>query len=77
MGHAGPGIIIARDKSARGMKEYTVVRDARAALDLVRATRDSAGVAHFYEHMERDFALARPVEHAHFFPRDLVAELTQ
>jgi hypothetical protein len=33
------------------MKEYTVVRDARAALDLVRATRDSAGVAHFYEHM--------------------------
>ena len=33
------------------MKEYAVVRDARAALDLVRATRDSAGVAHFYEHM--------------------------
>ena len=28
-----------------------MVRDARAALDLVRATRDSAGVAHFYEHM--------------------------
>ena len=46
----GP-VIIARDRSARGTKEYTVLRDARAALELVRATRESTGAAHFYEHM--------------------------
>ena len=41
------GLIVARDKSARGVKEYTVVPDVRAALDLVRAAPD----AHCYEHM--------------------------
>ena len=48
---AGAGVVIARDRSARGTKEYTVVRDARAALELVRATHAATGNAHFYEHM--------------------------